>query len=531
MPLQFATYATLRDRWTFYSDSFWGAEKYRHPSSPTMGSAKLSRWAPVKDTAGNDTSEFTEVGIATVRTYLVPHPGESIEAFNVRVSLAGYVNLIQTIVDAYTDAVMGPVTRDLGAMEQYFENLNGRGRVWADHCEDVGRYSAVYGMTATVVDVPATNPAASRADEERMRVGLRAVLVHPPAIAWVGVDNDGSVKEFAFVDTPYQNPAPGAPSYALTFWVYGTERWERHTITVNTAGASSLPPLIDFREKLSADTRDDGGDLPPGIRGTCPVVFSYFREDTSSRLPAGSSLVGDACDLTRQVYNELSWVEEIHRKTAFPFLAIPEKAAGGQLDDDTRVMVGPDKALGYSSDSGIPSWVQPDSASTAELRNHCVFLLACALRTTGLEVSADSSSPDASGEALKVRARDFASRCRRFARSMAAYERQVLSLGARILNLDASAVTLTYPKRFVLPDAAADLGRVLLLVQGVGENLSPDALLAAMRQALDSALDLSSDDLQKLVESVKTFLEARKAAPPPTPPRPVVDPPASGAGA
>lgn len=533
--IQFATYAPLRDRWTFYSDSYWGGEKYRHPSSPTMGSAKLSRWVPLVGPDGTETGEFTETVIGTVRTYLVAHPGETREAFAVRVSLAAYVNVIQTIVDAYVDAVVGPVTRDLGALEQYLSNLNGRGRGWADHVEDVGRYDAVYGMTATVLDVPAGNPAANRADEERLGIGLRAILVHPPAIAWVGVDTAGTITEFAFVDTPYR--APGMASYVLTFWRYTTELWERHTLTVNASGMG-LPALETFRDKLSADTRDDGGPLPEGIRGTCPVVFSFFREDTSSRLPAGSSLVGDACDLARQVYNELSWTEEIHRKTAFPFLAIPEKASGGQLDDSVRVQVGPDTALGYSSDSGIPSWVQPSAESTAELRTHCVFLLACALRTTGLEVTSESSSPDASGEALKVRARDFASRCRRFARSLQSYERQVLTLAARMLRLDASAVTLTYPKRFVLPDAVADLSRVLLLLQAVRDDLPTDALVAALRQALDSALDLSADDLQKLVDGVRTFLEQRAAKPPPTPPTPPMPPkgppappPDPGAGA
>lgn len=490
-----ATYDFERGRLAFYNDSFWGGDRYRVPSSPTMGRADLTQWRPRVDENGRETGDFDEIVLRRCQSYLVPHPGEQWRAFQVRVNLASYVNLVQPIVDAYVDAVTGPTTRDLGQLDRYLSSLDGRGRAWSDHVEEVARWCAVYGFCATVIDAPKDNPSTSLADEEARGVGLRASLVHPTAFAWLALDDDGELEEFAFVDAPYLPRDSG--TQRVRFWVYTRTAWalyEQEVVVSAGFGAvrAMLADLIPVRV----------GALPPGVAGRVPVVFAYFRQDTSSSTPRGVPLVGDACDLGRQIYNTLSNVEEIHRKTAFPFLAIPEKAQGGQLEPSTRVQVGPDTALGYASDTGVPQWVQPSAESTKELREHAVFLAQLALRTTGLEVSSNDTSPDASGEALKVRSRDFDSRCSRFARSLAAFEREALALAAQILGISVEP-QVTYPKRFTLPSPADDLARAILLVQTFGEKLGPVGTTAATKAALDAALSLSDDQLGAIMADVR----------------------------
>lgn len=513
--LQFATFDADRGRAAFYFDSYWGGDRYRNPSSPTMGRATLTRWVALRDSDGRETGDFDERVILRCDTYLVPHPGEPVQAFRVRLSLASYVNLCQPIVDSYTDAVTSPVVRDLGALDQYLNNLDGRGRTWSDHLEEVARWSAVYGFCATVIDAPKENPATSRADEERLGVGLRASLIHPTAFAWVAVDDDGCLQEFAFVDSPYLPSELTIQKVRL--WVYTTTDWAVYETEV--ISSQGFGPL---RAGLTDLTPTRTGPLPPSISGQVPVRFAYFRQDTSSRTPRGVPLVGDACDLTRQVYNTLSNVEEIHRKTAFPFLAIPEPSNGGDLDPKVRVQVGPDSALGYNSSSGVPSWVQPSSESTKELREHAMFLAMLALRTTGLEVSSSDASPDASGEALKIRSRDFDSRCGRFARGLAAFEKECLGLAAQMLGLTVRP-TITYPKRFTLPSPAGDLDRAIKAMAAFGGQLGPSGTEAVIRGAVDAALSLSDEDLNRVMAEVRQRLT--------TPPAPVAPaaPPASPA--
>ena len=170
-----------------------------------------------------------------------------------------------------------------------------------------------------------------------------------------------------------------------------------------------------------------------------------------------------------------------------------------------QLKLGPDSAFGYNSATGSPAWVQPSADSTRELREHALFLAAVALRTTGLEVSSSDSSPDASGEALKVRSRDFDSRCARFARALAGFEREALGL-ASLLTGGAAKPVVTYPKRFVLPSPADDLARAILLVQTFGDKLGTVGYQAAVRAALDAALALSDEQLATIMDDVRASL-------------------------
>jgi len=488
------TFDAERGRLAFAFDSFWGGDKYRTPSSPTMGRSALTQWVPRRDSEGRETGSYDERVVQTFQSYLVPHAGESVTAFQMRMSLATYVNVVQPIVDAYVDAVTAPVTRELGAVERYLSSLDGRGRTWSGHVEEVARWCAVYGMCATVIDAPKDNPSTSLADEESRGVSLRATLVHPTAFAWVVLDDEGELDEFAFADTPYFPNETGVS--LVRFWVYTRETWAIYETEVRTTvgfgGARvQLQDLAPVRS----------GALAPALRGRVPVVFAYFRQDTSSRSPRGIPLVGDVIDVGRQIYNELSWIEEIHRKTAFPFLAVPEPSVGGELDPSTQVKLGPDQAFGYNSATGAPLWVQPSAESTRELRDHALFLAMIALRTTGLEVTATDNSPSASGEALKVRSRDFDSRCARFARALASFEREALALAGQLLGMSVSPV-VTYPKRFTLPSPADDLTRAILLLQTFGDKLGPQGITATTRAALDAALSLSDEQLSAIMADV-----------------------------
>lgn len=496
-----AEYDAQRGRYAFLWDSYWGGAQYRSPSSTTIGTAHLSRYVQVHDEQGPTGDYRLERG-PQVSTYLVPHPGEEPVDFETRAASACYINLCQPIVDAYVDAVMGPVSRDLGAVAPYVTSLNGRGQGWDGFAEETARWATTYGWCATLLQPPRTNPAASLAEEEELGVSLRASLVHPTAVAWIEVDDDGAVEEFAFVSTPYDAQATGPSHTKVRLHIHRREGWEVHEAVVKVGTT-----LRKVRDHLSDETRVDRGKS--ATPGRVPVTFAFFREVTASPTPLGVSLVDDAADLCRGIYNKLSEVDIIHRVTP-PFLAIPEAAAGGTLPPDTAIKVGPQQALGFNSQTGAPQYVQPSAESPRELREHAVFLGAMALRTTGLEVSGGDSPANASGEALKVRSRDFSARCVRFAKAMARWEVETLALAARILG-KAAPPAPTYPKSFSLPDAAQDLSRALLALQGV-DGLGPMARRALARQALDAALSLSDEQLAQLVD------EMRDEEPPPPPP-------------
>ena len=351
------TYDAHRDHYRFLSDSYWGGERYRIPSATTIGTARLTTWVQRRDENGRYLDEWDARVIGTYGTYLVPHPGEAPDAFRARMALAAYVNLIAPIVDAYVDAATADVSRDLGDLATDVESLDGQGRQWGELVEEVARWAAVYGWCAAIVEPPPVNDAATRAEERARGIGLRASVVHPTAVAWVEVDRDGAVQEIAFVDQPYLARESGSGVQAVQLYRYTPGMWERHEVELKAGQA-----LVDLKGKSgAATTRASGSTGTAGV----PVVFAFFRRDTSTPMPQGISLVADAADLSRQIYNSMSWIHEIHAATAFPFLAVPEPAAGGSLDPGTARKIGPRHAFGYQSTAGAPQWIQPSADSTS----------------------------------------------------------------------------------------------------------------------------------------------------------------------
>lgn len=514
------TYDGSRDWLSYLHDAYWGGERWRSPSSPVLGTAHVYELREVQTSQSGEGEATTRdivrpVITATERTYLVPHDGESAAQFRRRMALAAYVNLVQPVVDTYADSVTGRVKRDLGELGPYVSNLDGQGAAWAEHVEEVARWAAAFGMYATVFDAPRTNPAQSRADEQRQGVGLRAISVPPTAWAWIDVDADGCVEEFAYVDAPYRTLDA---QEEVCLWRWTRTGWERHEVRRGATLGGAPRTFGDLRPLLSADTCKESGALPATILGTVPVVFAYYRRDTSVRWPQGVSLVADAADLCRQVFNLLSSAEEQIRKTAFAFLAVPTASKGGDLPVDVTLKLGSDSALPHPAEAGPPQWIQPRSETTQEIRAHAVFLLALVLRLAGLEATttADGSKGPESGVALRIRSRGFEARAAKFAGQMARYETRALGLCARMLGMDAGAAaaapTITYPTRYTLPDSSEDLDRAITVLREVATRLGPEGVIATVRQALDAALSLSEAELERLVEEVRARMAAAAAA-------------------
>lgn len=499
-----AVYDANRGRQCFLADSYWGGEHYRNPSSPTLGNAALYRYT--QSTAEDGRQVVVSTLDRTFRSYLVPHPGERSEQFQARINLGVYVNIVQPIVDAYVDAIQGGVRRDLGALKDYTSNLDGQGRTWESHMGEVARWTALHGFTATVVDTPRANPAANAAQERDLGISPRAIIVTPPAIAWVDVDDDGALNSFAYVDQPFMDSQVGARRPKVRLWCFYRDHWESRTVTLADGRG-----LYEQREKfLKPQTLVDEG---PVSLGRVPVQFAYYRQVSTSRWPLGVSLVTDAADAARVVFNELSNAESIHRQTAFPFLAIPSGATGGALSPGTQVQVGPDTALGYRADAGVPSWVQPSAESTRELREHSMFLFQLAFRTAGLEVAADASAQAQSGEALRIRSRDFDSRAGKFAKALEDYETRTLAMVGAVMGQPGATASLSYPKRYTLPDSSEDLARAVLLLQSFWDELGADGKAQVVRQALNAGLSLSDQDVDSIMDEVRLNLASGNPKP------------------
>lgn len=483
----------------FIADAYEGGLAWDRPSSPTLGTAALYGYRVATVGAeGDDPGRrvVVEYQRSSVRTYLVPWPGESDANFARRRSLAVYINLVEPIVDAYCDAIVPRVTRQLGPAAPYLSNLDGDGQGWGEFVGDVALAAALDGVTAVVIDAPVSNPASNRAEEVELGIGLRATVIPLASWAWMRVDHDGELEEFAYADVPTLDET-ATTSQRVRIWV-----WTHNGCTVYESAIPAGSELGQARGAvLSGAPVKPMTPLHPALNGRLPVVFAYHRRVRRTRAPRGKSLAASPATISRQVYQLLSQVEDTQRRTP-PFLAIPTKATNG-LDPETQAKVGPDSALPVPADAGTPGWVTFPSESLQDLRAHATFLVGLAFRVSGLELQADSSAQVQSGEALRVRSRDFEARASKFAANLAAFERKALDLAALLLAAKREEITVTYPQRYVLGDSSELLAAAMLLVQSFGERMGPDAWRETIRQALNAALTLDESKLNEFVAEAR----------------------------
>lgn len=527
------TFDGTRGHALFVADAYEGGQAWDSPSSSTLGVATLYgyRVATVDQRDSNGQvvgaeSVVAEAVTGTERSYLVPWPGETAGNFQRRRSLAVYVNLVEPIVDAYVDAIAPRVKRDLGDAAQYLANLDGDGQSWAELVSDAALQAALDGVTAVVLDLPATNPAATRAEERALGVGLAATVVPLASWAWMRLDHRGRVEEFAYADTSTADESAGgvAGAQRVCLWVWRADDKEASGAVKPGGWAvyeSSLAPGQELGKLRAATTGDAkplrSGRLPASLAGRVPVVFCYHRRVRGRvRSPRGKSLAASPAAIGRQIYQLLSQVEDTQRR-APPFLSVPTAARNG-LDPATRAKVGPDQAIPAPEGAGTPEWVTFPSESLQDLRAHVAFLVGLAYRVSGLEVQADTSAQVQSGEALRVRSRDFEARAQRFARSLEDFERRALDIAAALLGLDRASLSVTYPQRYVLGDPSELLAAAVLLLTQVGESLGPEGVSQGLRQAVDAALALDDATLRIVMDEIEAKLRAPAPAPPPPPP-------------
>jgi hypothetical protein len=504
-PLDVHVYDIERPWCLFVADAYEGGLSWEHPSSSTLGDATLFGRAVMRDSDGREV--IRDVSYATLRSYLAPWPGESELNFRRRKGLAVYINLTAPIVDAYVDSVTGRVSREYGALDPYLVALDGESQRWPELVTDVVRQAALDGVCACVIDAPSDAPAvASRAEEQARGIGLRACVVPMASWAWVKLDRRGCLEEFAYADAPVSDTT--ALNQRLRVWVWNASGWACYEWS-----APRGVELGNARATILKGTPVASGQLAAGLGGKLPVVFCYNRRQRRTRAPRGISIASGPSTVGRQVYQLLSNIEDTQRR-APPFLAVPTAAKGG-LEPETAAKVGPDNSFPVPADaSGQPTWVTFPPASLADMRQHVAFLVGLAFRSAGLEVQADQSAQVQSGEALRLRSRDFEARARKLALDAADFERRAFAVASAYLGFAPDEARATYPQRYVVADPSELLAAALTVLDKIGAKLGVEGTLTATRQALDAALSLDDEQLDAILEEVRAKLEAPKPKPP-----------------
>lgn len=480
-----AHYNQLRSELEFFHASYVGGSKYANPPRSPLSQARI-----YEQVINPDTGTANSVFKRSFNSYLIPHPAEGEREFEARVNFAAYVNIVRPIVDAYAQAVTSNVQRKLGShLGGLLTDLDYRGTPYSELVEQAATNAAIHGMCFAVVDSDGRAP--------------KVILVNPTQVAWIVCDDYGRIEEFAYVNQAQYATEVGPALQHLKVRVWNKTGWSDLEGTVDISAGN----ISDQTDKLG---QSKSGPLPAQLQGQLPVVPVFYERDNSILFPQGVSLVSDTARIARQIYNKLSWASDIHRKVGFPVLTIPVEKTGGALPPDTAREIGPAKAIPFNSSGGSPAWIAPSAESTQELRNHCVWLFQVAFKLVGLELAADQSTQTVSGINLRVRAREFESRAKRFANHMERFERQLIDLMAKVAGVSDADVSITYPQRFTLPDMSENIANAIAILDA-GEKYSLDlgveAKLQLIKQLVSSGLALSEEQLNVIMAGIRTQLE------------------------
>lgn len=474
-----ATYEALRDTLNFYNDSYIGEPRYSNPEPSTLSSVSVTNYG--EDEHGRRTT----LGNRSFLSYLIPHPSEDVASYAARKDFAGYLNVVKPIVHAYAEGVTANVQRSLGQLQDKLGDVDYRGTPYAEFIEDFAKKLCVYGFCFAAVDTDGQTP--------------KVIPVSPAQVAWVTVDDFGRIQEFAYI-----NQATYTSNASTT---------EQHLVirVVNQNGWMTLEGKANLSKGFDPSTFKQLSRTPlaTSLNGELPILVAYYERDSGSIVPMGISLIGDSAKISRMVYNLLSWATDIHKKAGFPILFIPMSKTGGAMPADTRKEVGPDRSIGYSSETGAPQWGAPSSESTKELREHSVFLIQWAFKLQGLELAADQSTQTVSGINLRVRAREFESKAKRFANQLQRFEEKLLRLMAKLAGVSEADISVAYPKTFTLPDSTEHIANALAVLDlSEKVDIGIAARVQAIKQILSAALPITDEVLSTIMAEVTGNLEA-----------------------
>lgn len=478
MPI--TTYANIRDTLQFYNDAYSGGVKWRNPEPSTLSNVSVAEYS-----YNQTEKDYVRSGTRSYSSYLVAHPSERNESYLSRQQFAAYINIVKPIVNAFAEGVTSNVQRNLGQLQGKLDDVDYRGTPYAEFIDDLAKRLCVYGFSFVVLDTDNVNP--------------KIINVSPTQIAWIKTDDFGKIVEFAYISDATYATNTSTSKQNLTIRVCDSAGWRVLQGEVDIASGINPSQLGVVSSTAHS----------PALKDQLPVLVAYYERDTSSVAPLGLSLIADTAQTARMIFNLLSWAVDIHKKAGFPILTIPQNKSGGVLEPDTKKEVGSDRALGYNATSGAPQWIAPSSESTKELREHCVFLIQWAFKLQGLELAADQSTQTVSGINLRVRAREFESKAKRFANQLQRFEDKLLRLLAALAGVSDSEISVSYPKTFTLPDSTENITNALAVLDLSEKfDIGIEARIEAIKQILSNALPVTDEVLTRMLEEVRVSLEA-----------------------
>ena len=363
--------------------------------------------------------------------YLEPYYYESREDYEKRLRMIGLDNHVKSIVDLYNSFLFRKeIKRDFGSLENdpglkpFLADADLDGRSLLAFLRDVSTYAMVYGHSWVIVDKPTTQ-ARTRADE--LQQGIR------PYVSLFTPDN--------VLDWEYERTSNGL--YELTYLKVKEEVLKDKQYIREYTPTEINVYMIKGDEKTGNIV-----ETVPNTLGKVPAVCVYAQR--SNIRGVGVSAVGDIADITKELYEFGSEIEQIVRLTNHPSLV---KTA----DTEAGAGAGSIIQMPQSMDPGLkPYLLQPNGASIDSVINAMQKKVESIDRMASLAGIRSVESRRLSGVALTSEFQTLNSKLSGFAMCLEHAEELIWRLWATYQGKVWDG-EVEYPRSFSIQDKANDV--------------------------------------------------------------------------
>jgi hypothetical protein len=300
------------------------------------------------------------------------------------------------------------------------QDVDGAGTDAADWLPYAYAHGLAQGWVLGLVDAPTTPyQPVSRAHQEA--IGLRPYLqLILPSRVW------------SLTRDAYGHIVAATIREAANRWrIWGPETSQ----TVDADGAPTADPVAH-----------NFGRVPMEIF----VANDPDADDATA--PIGESAMAATALIDLQILQHLSLLDDVLRKTGFPFLHISRDAFAGEASSDTTL--GADFLLAI--DASV-DWKAPDASCATALWDHIERLESMAYKIGGVHRRSQDSVEAHSGLALDYEASPIYATVQRWARRLRDWETRIWRLMAVASGLSPESVAVVYPDDFTLRPVQADL--------------------------------------------------------------------------
>jgi len=198
--------------------------------------------------------------------------------------------------------------------------------------------------------------------------------------------------------------------------------------------------------------------------GRVPMEIFVARDgnDNDPCAPPGESAIQEISLIDIQILQHLSLLDDIQRKTGFPFLWVRKNDIGGVDDEQT---LGSDFMFLVDAET---KWIAPPKECTDAGRAHIEWLEGLAYKIGGVHRRSMESVEAHSGLALDWENAPIYATVQRWARRLRDWELRLWRLMAEIMGKDGSSIDVVYPDDFSTRPIDQDIGQATAIATMYG---------------------------------------------------------------